>query len=67
MEKEQTKIHTLTIKSSGEKQLFQIKLPKNAKRITGIQVTVQPVMQKDTTQTALMKTDYLFPLIKAIG
>lgn len=36
-------IHTLHIKKSGEKQLFQIKLPKNAKNITGILVTIQPI------------------------
>jgi hypothetical protein len=36
-------IHTLHITKSGEKQLFQIKLPKNAKKITGILVTIQPI------------------------
>lgn len=66
MEKTLTKIHTLTIKRSGEKQLFQIKLPKNAKRITGIQVTVQPVTLTEEAQVRT-KTDYLFPLNKAIG
>ena len=64
MEKTLTKIHTLTVKRSGEKQLFQIKLPKNAKRITGIQVTVQPVSIEGTQIKT--KTDYLFPLNKAI-
>ena len=44
MEKTKTKIHTLIIKRSAEKQLFQIKLPKNAKKITGIQVTTQPII-----------------------
>ena len=39
MEKIKIQTHTLSIKSSGEKQLFQIKLPKNAKKISGIQVT----------------------------
>lgn len=64
MRKTLTKIHTITIKRSGEKQLFQIKLPKNAKRITGIQVTVQPVsIEEEQIKT---KTDYLFPLNKAI-
>lgn len=67
MEKAHTMIHTLTIKRSGEKQLFQIKLPKNAKRITGIQVTVQPVTITDGKQAAAAKTDYLFPLNKALG
>ncbi len=66
MEKTYTKIHTLTIKRSGEKQLFQLKLPKNAKRITGIQVTIQPLVQSTSNQLA-KKTDYLFPLNKAIG
>lgn len=64
MGKTLTKIHTLTIKRSGEKQLFQIKLPKNAKRITGIQVTVQPVSIEGAE--IKIKTDYLFPLNKAI-
>ena len=36
-------IHTLQITKVGEKQLFQIKLPKNAKKITGILVTIQPI------------------------
>jgi hypothetical protein len=36
-----TQIHTLTIKRSGQKQLFQIKLPKNAACICGIQVTIE--------------------------
>ena len=40
---EKEHIHILTIKRSGEKQLFQIKLPKNAKKITGILITVQPI------------------------
>ena len=40
---EKEHIHTLTTKRSGEKQLFQIKLPKNAKKITGILITVQPI------------------------
>ena len=41
---EKEHIHTLTIKRNGEKQLFQIKLPKNAKKITGIQITIQPLI-----------------------
>jgi hypothetical protein len=44
MDKTKTIIHTISIKRSGEKQLFQIKLPKNAKKITGIQVTTQPII-----------------------
>ena len=43
MEKIKIKIHKLTIKHSGEKQLFQIKLPVNAKKIIGIRVTTQPI------------------------
>ena len=35
-------IRILTVNLSGEKQLFQIKLPRNAKKITGILVTVKP-------------------------
>ena len=61
MERTLTKIHTLIIKRSGEKQLFQIKLPKNAKRISGIQVTIQPVILIEGVQVKV-KTDYLFPL-----
>ncbi|MFI5140754.1 MAG: hypothetical protein ACHQII_00230 [Bacteroidia bacterium] len=34
-------IRILTVNMSGEKQLFQIKLPRNAKKITGILVTVK--------------------------
>lgn len=39
---EKEHIHTLTIRLSGEQQLFQVKLPKNAKKITGILITTQP-------------------------
>lgn len=39
---EKEHIHILTIKREGEQQLFQIKLPKNAKKITGILITAQP-------------------------
>jgi hypothetical protein len=39
---ERYQITVLTIASAGEKQLFQIKLPRNAKKITGILVTVKP-------------------------
>ena len=39
---EKVHIHTLNITRTGEKQLFQIKLPMNAKKITGIQITVEP-------------------------
>jgi|GEM_PF-2947402 len=35
-------IRKLTVLVAGEKQLFQIKLPRNAKKITGILVTVKP-------------------------
>lgn len=35
-------IRKLTVLVSGEKQLFQIKLPRNAKKITGILITVKP-------------------------
>ena len=35
-------IHILNIQAKGEQQLFQIKLPKNAKKITGILITVSP-------------------------
>ena len=35
-------IRILTVNMAGEKQLFQIKLPRNAKKITGILVTVKP-------------------------
>lgn len=63
MEKTLTKIHTLKIKRSGEKQLFQIKLPKNATHITGIQVTIQPLSITPIAAAQItVKTDYLFPL-----
>lgn len=39
---EKEHIHILTIKRGAEQQLFQIKLPKNAKKITGILITAQP-------------------------
>lgn len=45
-------IQTLKIKALGEKKLFQIKLPKNAKRITGIQVTVTPLISKTSDTRA---------------
>ena len=35
-------IRTLTVNNEGEKQLFQIKLPKDAKKITGVLITVKP-------------------------
>jgi len=41
--RERTKIHLLEIVKSGDKLLFQITLPKNAVKITGILVTVQPI------------------------
>lgn len=44
MEQTKSKIHTLTIKQQGEKRLFQIKLPKNAKKISGILITTQPIV-----------------------
>jgi hypothetical protein len=36
-------IRQLTVLVSGEKQLFQIKLPRNAKKITGVLITVKPI------------------------
>ena len=36
-------IHTIHVKQAGEKHLFQIRLPKNAKKITGILITIQPI------------------------
>jgi hypothetical protein len=57
-------IHTLTIKRGGEKQLFQIKLPKNAKKITGILITVQP---SSNTQEPIAKNGtQLFSLEQVI-
>lgn len=47
METDNTQVHTLIIRRSGEKQLFQIKLPMNAKKITGIQITVEPTTLVD--------------------
>lgn len=54
---EREHIHTLTIKRNGEKQLFHIKLPKNAKRITGILVTVQPSNNSNNAQESIAKKD----------
>lgn len=48
---EKEHIHVLTITRSGEKQLFQVKLPKNAKRITGILITAQPSNNPQATTT----------------
>ena len=48
---EKEHIHTLSIKRNGEKQLFQIKLPKNAKKITGIQITIQPLITNQPVAT----------------
>lgn len=42
-------IHILQIKREGEQHLFQIKLPKNAKRIIGIQVSIQPITNNEKT------------------
>ena len=41
MKKTKVKVHTITVKRSAEKQLFQIKLPKNANEISGIKITTQ--------------------------
>jgi len=35
-------IRKLTVLVAGEKQLFQIKLPRDAKKITGVLITVKP-------------------------
>ena len=35
-------IRKLTVLVAGEKQLFQIKLPRNAKKIIGVLITVKP-------------------------
>ena len=40
--RENYQIQTATINNSGEKKLFQLKLPRNAKKITGILITVHP-------------------------
>ena len=74
MKKTLTKIHTLTIKRSGEKQLFQIKLPTNATCICGIQVTIQKVVLPISVDLGTTtdcdtkgKTDYIFPIPKQNG
>ena len=43
---ELTQITILDIVQSGDKLLFQIRLPKNAEKITGILVTVEPMNVK---------------------
>ncbi len=62
-------IQTLKIKALGEKKLFQIKLPKNAKRITGIQVTVTPLISKtsDTRATDATLNNGISSTDKAIA
>ena len=61
---EKVHIHTLTIKRNGEKQLFQIKLPKNAKKITGILITVQPI--SNTNEPIAKNGTQLFRLEQVI-
>lgn len=62
---EKEHIHTLTIKRNGEKQLFQIKLPKNAKKITGIQITIQPLINNQPVAT-VANGNQLFSLEQVI-
>lgn len=61
---EKEHIHILTIKRSGEKQLFQVKLPKNAKKITGILITVQP--SNNLQETTISNETPLFSLEQII-
>lgn len=61
---EKEHIHILTIKRSGEKQLFQVKLPKNAKKITGILITVQP--RNNQQETTISNETPLFSLEQII-
>jgi len=61
---EKEHIHILTIKRSGEKQLFQVKLPKNAKKITGILITVQP--SNNLQETTIANETPLFSLEQII-
>ena len=64
-------IHILSITKAGEKKLFQIKLPKNAKKITGILVTVQPINNNpfptDTPTTLILPKPILLPLEPTTG
>ena len=62
---EKEHIHILSIKRSGEKQLFQIKLPKNAKKITGIFITVQPINNQQPA-TVVANGTQLFSLEQII-
>ena len=62
---EKEHIHILTIRRRGEKQLFQIKLPKNAKKITGIFITVQPINNQQPA-TVVANGTQLFSLEQII-
>jgi hypothetical protein len=59
---EKQHIHTLSIKRSGEQQLFQIQLPKNAKKITGIHVSIQVINSTPNTAPIANATVPLFSL-----
>ena len=64
--RENYQVHTATINNSGDKILFQIKLPRNAKKITGILITVQTVgidkVVRATTEAATAIKTHLIPL-----
>ncbi len=65
MTSEKEYIHTLTIKRSGEQHLFEIKLPKNATKITGLHISVQP-STNPTTVPVNNATSQLFSLEQVI-
>jgi hypothetical protein len=58
-------IHTLGVNASGEKKLFQIKLPRNAKKITGILITALSVNQTSSPMTVLIKDSKYYFSLKA--
>jgi len=58
-------IHTLAVNNAGEKKLFQIKLPRNAKKITGILITETSVNPNFSPPSVLIKDGKEYFALKA--
>jgi len=58
-------IHTLGVNASGEKKLFQLKLPRNAKKITGILITAISVNPTFSPMSVLIKDGKYYFSLKA--
>lgn len=58
-------IHTLKVSTMGEKKLFQIKQPRNAKKITGILVTALPLSLLLIPASAFIKDGKKYFSLKA--